>query len=52
MYEALETSGLCSIKEYIQHRQETVVVQVDCQLIYKLYTGAERIPGTSSFMQC
>ena len=49
--EALKTSGIWKIKEYIQWRQDTSVVQADCQPIYKLYTGEERMRGTSKFMR-
>ena len=49
--EALYTAGLCPIKEYIQQIQATVAVQVTCRLIYELFIGAERVWGTSRFMQ-
>ena len=51
MADALETSGIWSTKEYIQRRQATIVAQVACRPIYKLCTGAERIPGSSRFMK-
>ena len=49
--EALDTTGICPTKEYIQRRQATVAAQVACRPIYELCTGAERIPGTSWFMK-
>ena len=48
--EALETSGLCPIKEYIKWRQDTVEAQVACWTIYELCTGSGWMPGTSKFM--
>ena len=48
--EALDTSGIWPIKEYIQRRQANVAAQVDCHPIYELCAGAERVPGTSRFM--
>ena len=38
--EALETSGICPIKEYIQQRQDTVAAQVACRTTYKMCVGA------------
>ena len=49
--EALDTSGLLPIKDYIHRRQDTVAAQVECCPIYDLFTGAERMTGTSKFMQ-
>ena len=49
--EALDTSGLLTIKDYIHGRQDTVAAQVECCPIYDLFTGAERMTGTSKFMQ-
>ena len=51
MDEALDTAGLWPIKEYIQRRQDTVSTKVDLQPIYEMYTGKERMPVTSRFMQ-
>ena len=48
--EALETAGLWTIKEYIQHRQATVVDRVTCHPIYELFTVSEQMPVTSNFM--
>ena len=50
--EALETVGIYPIKKYIQQRQDTASVQVACRPIYKLCTGADRIPEMSKVMQC
>ena len=50
MAEALETSGLCTIKEYIQRRQDNVEAQVVCRTIYGIYTEAEWMPGMIKFM--
>ena len=49
--EALDTTGLWTIKEYIQQRQDNVVSQVTFHTIYDICTGAERIPGTSRFLR-
>ena len=49
--EALETDGLFPIKEYIHQRQATVEVKVTCRPIYEMSLGAEKILGTSRFMQ-
>ena len=48
--EALEISGIWTIKEYIQQSQDNVESEVVCRTMYELYKGAERIPGTSKFM--
>ena len=48
--EELETSGICTIKEYIKLRQGTVAAQVACWIRYELCTGEEQMPGTSKFM--
>ena len=37
--DALETTGICPIKEYIHQRQDTIAVQVDVRTIYELCTG-------------
>ena len=49
--EALDTAAIWPIKEYIQRRQATVAVKVACRIIYELYIGAEKIPGSSRFMR-
>ena len=46
----LETAG--PIKEYVQRSKSKMVEQVDFCTIYKMCTGAERIPGYSRFMRC
>ena len=48
--EALENSGIWTIKEYIQQRQETLVAKVACWPIYGLCTGLKRIMVTIRFM--
>ena len=48
--EALKTSGLCSIKEYIQQRKENIVSQVAFRPIYELCMGAEQIPVKRKFI--
>ena len=50
MNEALNTAGIWKIKDYIQHRQDTVGAKVACRPIYELCPGAERVPGTSKFV--
>ena len=49
--EALETAGLWIIKEYMQQCKSTVEAQVALWKIYELCKGAERMLGTSKFMQ-
>ena len=48
--EALETAGLCPIKEYTQKRQDTVASQLVSRTIYEMCVGAYWIPGMSKFM--
>ena len=38
--DAMESAGLCLIKEYIQRRQATIAAQVACRIIYELCTWA------------
>ena len=51
MDDALDSTGLWLINEYIQRRQGRIAAQVACRPIYELCTGAERIPGSSQMMR-
>ena len=51
MDDALDTAGLWPIKEYIQWRQATIVVQVACWIIYEMCMGADTIPGNIRCMR-
>ena len=51
MDDALETSRIWTIKEYIQCRKATIVAQVACWPIYEMCNGAYMIPGSSRFMR-
>ena len=42
--EALDTSGVWTIKKYIHWRQDTVTAQVAWRPIYKLCMGVEKMP--------
>ena len=49
--EVMDTTGLWTIKGYIQRMQDTVAAKIYLQTIYELYSEAESIPGTIRFMQ-
>ena len=48
---ALETTGIWPIKEYIQRRYTTIAAQVGFRIIYDMCMGAERILGSIRFMR-
>ena len=43
---AIEAAGLWPMWEYLRRRQATIVKYITSQLIFKLCTGTERIPGS------
>ena len=45
--DSLEIVGIYPIEEYIQRQQATITVHITSRTIYELYTGAEKIPGSS-----
>ena len=51
MAEALEATGLWTIKEYIRRRQATIAEYITNRPIYELCMGAERMPGSNRFIQ-
>ena len=49
--DALEISGICTIKEYIQRRKATIAVHIAYRSIYDMFTGAEKMSKYSQFMR-
>ena len=49
--DALKTSGLWTIKEYIHRRQATILAHLDCRTIYEMCTGEERMTGDTMFLR-
>ena len=48
---ALETTGVFPIREYVRRREVKLLECVAGILIYKLFTGAERMEGSSRFLR-
>ena len=51
MDDALETTGIWTIKQYINQSKATIASQMTCRTVYELCTGAERMPGASKFLR-
>ena len=49
--EEMEAAGIHPIGMYIMRRQATIAERVYCRPIYKIFTEAERMPGTSRLVK-
>ena len=47
----LEVTGIWPIRAYVRRRQKKIAEYVAGSLIYEIYTGAERMEGSSSFLR-
>ena len=51
MEEALEVTGLWSIKEYIQRQKDNIAANISNRAIYEPWKGVENISGSCRFMR-
>ena len=45
--DSLDISGLCTIKEYIQRQQTTIMAHISYRTIYELCMEVGKMPGSS-----
>ena len=47
----MDTTRMWPIRNYVRRRQETITEYLSGRPIYEIYTGAERMDGSSQFLR-